>query len=245
MHRFSIFAIVIASCLTSIHSEHAPHSLKELTIDHCAPHLLFIEGKRCGNADGAYATQCAAMRAECNIKSNPQKYWKEYLKIPSDSTLYKCISDVAGGENICQKLDISTKITASDELDSQESFDYKASNLLTNSQDVWAAHYNKGVTLTIDVQQTSEIYGIAITNGYIRTDDAYKNNSRVKSISIFANDQKIGDYELGDVPDYDDIIDFSKPLKDISKIKITINSVYKGDKWNDVCITRIYIIGGK
>ncbi len=59
-------------------------------------------------------------------------------------------------------------------------------------------------------------------------------NSRVKKIRIWYDDENVfQDFEIEDTPNYQ-ILELLNPVKNIS---IEILDVYKGDLWEDTCIS--------
>ncbi len=101
------------------------------------------------------------------------------------------------------------------------------------------------IQLSADAQQ--KIKGIKILNGYTKYSPDYKMwiyyaNSRPKDITITFSDGTYLTYRLQDVfqeGNYNyQTVDFGG-IKQTAFVRITINSVYKGNKWNDCCISEI------
>lgn len=90
------------------------------------------------------------------------------------------------------------------------------------------------------------ITSITISNGYMKSDDTWKNNNRVKSFKFYINDEIFGilcltdtktdqTFELGTMghnADGSNLI-----------LKFEILEVYEGNKYNDTAITEIYFDG--
>jgi hypothetical protein len=94
--------------------------------------------------------------------------------------------------------------------------------------------------ITIEPKDQSKIWYIYLSNGYVsfKRPDLYEKNNRVKSVSVFdENMTLLGKYDLLDSPDPQQI----NWKKEISKVKIRIDEVYKGTKYDDTCINFIEI----
>ena len=77
-----------------------------------------------------------------------------------------------------------------------------------------------------------------VLNGYVATErlDLYKKNSRVKDIEIIDSDNNIKySFTLTDEVRFQNL----KMSQGTKNVKLVIKSVYKGDKWDDTCITSI------
>lgn len=92
---------------------------------------------------------------------------------------------------------------------------------------------------------------IKVVNGYVKSETAYKNNSRVKKLKVYYNDQVIGILNLKDIRGTQsfkfDAIGFAdranlKEAKDWT-LKFEIMEVYKGLKFQDTVISEIYFDG--
>jgi hypothetical protein len=89
---------------------------------------------------------------------------------------------------------------------------------------------------------------IGIINGYTKSDDTYKNNNRVKKIELgvtaFTVDevQQVDNVAVFELKDHQEIqfFELNKPIK-ASILKFTIRDIYKGDKYDDTCISEIKI----
>lgn len=90
------------------------------------------------------------------------------------------------------------------------------------------------------------VTSIIISNGYVKSEYAWKNNNRVKQLKLYVNGEIYGVLNLADVktdqefaigtfgrnPDGSDLI-----------LKFEILDVYPGSKYNDTAITEIYFDG--
>ena len=98
--------------------------------------------------------------------------------------------------------------------------------------------YGVGEYLDIDFKYASD--EIQILNGFVdfSRKRLYRDNSRVKKILIESENPKFAkEYELEDAVKYTAV---RLPEK-TEKIKITIKDVYKGDKYDDTCISSIIV----
>lgn len=102
--------------------------------------------------------------------------------------------------------------------------------------------------------ENPRITEIIVVNGYVKSDAAWKNNSRVKKLKVYLNDRPLAYLALEDSKaeqhfaveaiGYADRSDMdalkSKPA---SVLKFEIVEVYPGLKWKDTAITEIYFDG--
>lgn len=90
------------------------------------------------------------------------------------------------------------------------------------------------------------ITSIIISNGYVKTETAWKNNNRVKKLKLYVNGKPYRILNLEDTRD-DQVFEIgtlgrNKNGKDLV-LRFEIMEVYKGDKYNDTAITEIYFDG--
>ena len=93
-----------------------------------------------------------------------------------------------------------------------------------------------GIGETIKLSTKESFSSITILNGYVdvKRQDLYKKNSRAKKLKVLDVDNNLEYiFELEDVVEFQ-TFDFKNETKNII---ITIDDVYKGDKWSDTCIT--------
>lgn len=156
----------------------------------------------------------------------------------------------AGGPN---------KVTASSELNSQGKNTYAAKNAHDlNYKNAWVEGvpgYGIGEYLLYSFSaQSPRVNQIIVVNGYVKSESAWKNNSRVKKLKVYKNDKPIAILHLEDkrASQYFDL----EPLgyndrenydelenKPDWTIKFEILEVYKGDKYDDVVLSEIYFDG--
>lgn len=96
---------------------------------------------------------------------------------------------------------------------------------------------NGGISEWIQIYSDSTQYvrGIEILNGYHKSYEIWKNNNRVKSCTITFSNGKTRSFVLDDTMDL-----IRLDLGDVvetTSIRLTINSIYSGIKWNDTAIT--------
>jgi hypothetical protein len=90
------------------------------------------------------------------------------------------------------------------------------------------------------------ITSIIISNGYVKSESAWKNNNRVKKLKLYLNGKPYRILKLEDTMD-DQVFEIGtlgkyKNGKDMV-LRFEIMEVYKGDKYNDTAITEIYFDG--
>ena len=87
---------------------------------------------------------------------------------------------------------------------------------------------------------------IIISNGYMKSEETWKNNNRVKKIKLYVNGVPLGVLNLKDsrTDQYFSVgtLGHNKNGTDLI-LKFEILEVYKGSKYNDTAITEIYFDG--
>ena len=87
---------------------------------------------------------------------------------------------------------------------------------------------------------------IIISNGYMKSEETWKNNNRVKKLKLYVNGVPLGVLNLKDsrTDQYFEIgtLGHNKNRTDLI-LKFEILEVYKGSKYNDTAITEIYFDG--
>lgn len=110
--------------------------------------------------------------------------------------------------------------------------------------------YGIGEYTIFEFQPGPRINEVIIANGYIKDKKTWKNNSRVKQLKMYLNNELFAILNLQDVyaeqsfkvPVIGTKNDLNKTISGI-KIKFEISAVYKGDKYDDTAITEIYFDG--
>lgn len=148
------------------------------------------------------------------------------------------------------------EVTASSFLKAQGEYDYSPENAHDlNYEYAWA----EGATgngigeylLYTFEGPAPRITEIKVVNGYVKNEEAYKNNARVKKLKVYYNDEVIGILNLKDIRGTQsfkfDAIGFTdrtdlQNAKDWT-LKFEIIEVYKGLKFQDTVISEIYFDG--
>ncbi len=155
----------------------------------------------------------------------------------------ECSWYCAGGPN---------KITASSFLKVNGKTDYIPDNIHDFSyKTVWAEGV-KGYGISEYIQyhfqpNTTQITEIRIANGYVKSDKAWFENSRVKTLNMYFNGEYYLTLELNDTKalqsfKLDKPVGTTKGEKDWV-LKFEITDVYKGDKYDDVVISELFFDG--
>lgn len=97
--------------------------------------------------------------------------------------------------------------------------------------------YGIGESVTIRFKPAVSVQEFYFTNGYQKSDDTFKNNSRVKRLNIQTSD---GFATVMTVPDTKDghTIKLARPVKP-QWVRFTIAEVYPGARGADTCISAI------
>ena len=105
-------------------------------------------------------------------------------------------------------------------------------------------------------------------NGFRKSEKTFYENNRIKRIALYVDDVKLGEMEFPDrkycrvdmtnILDEGELLnlgdffsgDYSKTMqgrgfRPDSKIEIEILDVYKGTKYNDTCVSDIYMIAAQ
>jgi hypothetical protein len=117
---------------------------------------------------------------------------------------------------------------------------------------VWATDGN-GIGAVIEIE-FADVQFIGILNGFVRSKELYYDNARVKKLKVetgYHNGQKLllgegFEYEFDDTP-YEEL-DKDLPrssavqIRANSYVRLTILEVYPGRKYQDVCLSEIYVL---
>ena len=130
------------------------------------------------------------------------------------------------------------KATASSVLKSQEGNSYSPSNLVDqNSDTAWMEGikgYGIGSWVKVAAASPHEVYGIAIRNGYNKSDKSYTVNAKPKKVKFTFSDKSSVEYTLNDFQvyseGYSDIILLDEPVR-TKYVKMTIQSIYEGENY--------------
>lgn len=130
------------------------------------------------------------------------------------------------------------KASASSVLKSQGGNSYSASNLVDqNSDTAWmegVSGYGAGSWVKVAASKPHKVYGVAIRNGYNKSDKTYTVNARPQKVKFTFSGKRHFVYTLNDNrmygEGYTDIILFDKPIK-TEYVKMTIQNVYKGNDY--------------
>lgn len=99
---------------------------------------------------------------------------------------------------------------------------------------------SSGIGEYLDIEFTEPKDNIVVLNGYVDLEKRYlyKANNRVKTAVIKSLDEN-NPFEIE--YEFEDYVHFSEinfPCK-VNKVRFTIKEVYKGEKWNDTCVTAV------
>ena len=144
------------------------------------------------------------------------------------------------------------KIMSSSTLPSSSGNSYGAKNLLDgNRRTAWAENkygVGTGVSLNISLSKKHLVHGIAIMNGYHKSRGLYRKNGKVKSfiLSTDGGDKEtlkemyVHDEFLGDGIGTYTYLQLKHPVT-TDKFKLTIKSAIRGKKYNDTCISEMFV----
>lgn len=117
---------------------------------------------------------------------------------------------------------------------------YSEESVLTDSsQTKWAPvkRSNGGVGEWIEIYSTETQYvqKVLILNGYQKDYTTWKNNNRVRACTISFSNGESKQYILDDTMDMIEL-DLGEVIE-TNSVRLTIESIYKGDRWNDIGVT--------
>ncbi len=188
-----------------------------------------------------------------NLSKEEQQLLEKYEEV------YENIWDIVGGGDSWYNVGGPKQVTASSHLKSQGSNTYDPQNVHDLSyKNAWVEGvpgYGIGEYLTYTFPAASpRITDIIVVNGYVKSESAYRNNSRVKKLKVYLNDKPYAILNLEDkiasqgfkvepigygnrenLDMLDTKVDWT--------LKFEILEVYKGAKYADVAITEIYFDG--
>lgn len=143
------------------------------------------------------------------------------------------------------------KVSASSELTSKNHNNYQAKSANDLSYlTAWVeGKEGSGIGEYIEYSfknNSPRITSIIISNGYMKSENTWKNNNRVKSLKLYVNGKVFGILNLTD-----SMTDQTFKLGTFGKnadgsdlvLRFEILTVYKGDKYDDTAITEIYFDG--
>lgn len=143
-------------------------------------------------------------------------------------------------------------VMGSSQLKAQGKNSYKAGNAHDlNYKNAWVEGvpgYGIGEYLTYRFRGGSpRVTTIIVVNGYVKSAKAYKENSRVKKLKVYKDDQPIAILELKDIIGEQSfnigVLGSNKEGTPGWTLKFEIMEVYKGDKYDDTAISEIYFNG--
>lgn len=109
----------------------------------------------------------------------------------------------------------------------------------------------EGEWIEISFGKPENITGIIIVNGYIKSEELYRANNRIKDLNIWASretDTLVNDVTLSDRSfqgGQKAVGELLPGFKDVKKCRFKIKSVYKGSRYHDTCISEIIFLVGK
>lgn len=150
-------------------------------------------------------------------------------------------------------------LSATSELKSYKGINYSASNAHDlDYKTAWVEgvkRYGIGEALTYHFPpENPRITKIIIVNGYVKSEDIWRNNSRVKKLKMYLNDEQFAILNLVDTREeqhfsFEPIGNSDRDNWDELKnkpwwtMRFEIVEVYEGDKYDDTAITEIYFDG--
>lgn len=152
----------------------------------------------------------------------------------------------------------SKEVTASSTLNESGTTSYQASQAHDlNFKNAWVeGAKGEGVGEYLEYHfaaKSPRIHTIMFANGYVKSQKAWEENNRVKTLRVYVNNEKycylhledkraVQVFKLPDMFGYSPIMKTQSGLPDW-KVKFEIVEVYKGTKFNDTVISEIFFDG--
>jgi len=144
------------------------------------------------------------------------------------------------------------KVTTSSELKSKSSISYSAKSANDLSyKTAWVEGVEgSGIGEYLEYHfknKSPKVTHIIVSNGYFKSDKAWRNNNRVKRLKVSVNGLEYGVLQLEDSKTDQrfkfDGFEYNSDGKTDLVLKFEILEVYKGTKYDDTVITEIYFDG--
>lgn len=187
-------------------------------------------------------------------KESPSEAEKEELELlyeDFDETMESIWDVVSGGCNwYCGGGNY--KVNASSELKSDSYISYSATSANDlNYKTAWVEGVEgAGIGEYLEYHfknKSPKVTHIIVSNGYLKSDKAWKNNNRVKSLKVYINGLEYGVLQLEDSKTDQHFkfngFKYNSDGKTDLVLKFEILEVYKGAKYDDTVITEIYFDG--
>jgi len=183
--------------------------------------------------------------------SEAEKKELELLYQDFNETMYDVWDIISGGCNwYCGGGNY--KVTASSELKSKSSISYSAESANDLSYETaWVEGVEgSGIGEYLEYHfknKSPKVTHIIVSNGYFKSDKAWRNNNRVKSLKVYVNDLEYGVLQLKDSKTDQRFkfygFEYNSDGKTDLVLKFEILEVYKGTKYDDTVVTEIYFDG--
>ena len=95
-------------------------------------------------------------------------------------------------------------------------------------------------TMTLTFDEPTDLRGIVFTPGYAKSEDAFKNNRRIKELEVNIGTKYIS-MPVGEDMSFEMlvVIPFGEVLEGVTDIGVRVIETYPGEKYDDVCISEI------
>lgn len=160
------------------------------------------------------------------------KLWNRRFAISMVVMLFACASRLSFAKE-------DVEVRASFELPRHDKISYGAVNLTDRDmKTAWCAsrHENDKREMEIVIDSQAPIGGVGLINGYAKSDSLYKANYRVRRLKVLTESGELGNMEIKDssIPQW---VEFPATVQ--GRIKLVIYDYYKGNRYNDVCVTEL------
>jgi hypothetical protein len=102
----------------------------------------------------------------------------------------------------------------------------------------WAVPKGPGEWIRVELGEPKEVSRIGVIPGYAKSGDLWRKNNRVRTARLDFSD---GSSQTATFQDKQEMQWISIKPRTVKWLKLTVQSVYAGSKWNDTCISEIAV----
>ncbi len=134
-----------------------------------------------------------------------------------------------------------SRIDGSASIPQTKKYSYEAANMLDRkSTTAWCTreHRHGKAWIELSARTPSVWTGLGLVNGYARSEQSFKGNSRVKKIGVYADGKFVREFAVADtaMPQW---LAFGPVHAD--SLKLVVDETYKGERDDDLCITELIL----
>jgi hypothetical protein len=131
-------------------------------------------------------------------------------------------------------------IITSNNLPTSKYISYTGDNLNDRrTSTAWCTNENTNPEMffSIKYEELKSLTGIAVINGYAKSDKAYHANARPKKMTLFVDGKRASQLICKDTPSLQGI---SFGRQNGKEFRFVVDEVYQGESYNDLCLTEVF-----